>query len=33
MSWFKVDDQFFNHPKVEDLSMAARGVLPTPPRA
>lgn len=26
MPWFKVDDSFYDHPKVENLSMAARGL-------
>lgn len=26
MPWFKVDDGFYDHPKVENLPMAARGL-------
>lgn len=29
MVWFKVDDGFYDHPKIEDLSMAARGLWVT----
>lgn len=29
MTWFKVDDGFYDHPKVENLSMAARGLWVT----
>lgn len=29
MTWFKVDDKFADHPKVEGLSMAARGLWVT----
>ena len=29
MTWFKVDDSFYDHPKVVDLSMAARGLWVT----
>ncbi|QDH93211.1 hypothetical protein SEA_ZIPP_57 [Gordonia phage Zipp] len=29
MTWFKVDDKFADHPKVESLSMAARGLWVT----
>lgn len=29
MTWFKVDDGFYDHPKLEGLSMAARGLWVT----
>lgn len=29
MTWFKVDDSFYDHPKVEELSLAARGLWVT----
>lgn len=29
MTWFKVDDSFYDHPKVEQLSLAARGLWVT----
>lgn len=29
MTWFKVDDGFYDHPKIETLSMAARGLWVT----
>lgn len=29
MTWFRVDDGFYDHPKVVDLSMAARGLWAT----
>lgn len=29
MSWFKVDDSFYDHPKIESLPMAARGLWVT----
>lgn len=29
MTWFKVDDSFYDHPKIAELSMAARGLWVT----
>lgn len=29
MTWFKVDDSFYDHPKIADLGMAARGLWVT----
>ena len=29
MTWFKVDDKFWSHPKVLDVSLAARGLWTT----